>query len=233
MELLEFSRERTILQDLLALSKPVLSAGIRSAVKTLQILSDEDSMLEAFLPFDLEFLYAAAIHLLMARAIFPDMADSQIHDQLDANLIFDQMICKGNRVAQARKAELNYLETAFREFTIRSKEQDFQTLRWADARMEPPRIETESTSSQRQQHDQAQQERRQYDDGQDRVGGNVTFLPDISEPLSMGPPTFRDHLQPLENAELLDSIGISSDDFLSIAAQMDCAEYNVYGFSNF
>ncbi|KAI9712006.1 MAG: hypothetical protein M1820_001714 [Bogoriella megaspora] len=233
MELLEFNRERTTVQDLLALARPVLSAGIRSAVKTLQILSDEDSILESFLPFDLEFLYAAAMHLLMARAIFPDMADNQLPDQQDADLVFDQMICKGNRVAQVRKTQLKHLETAFQKFTMRTKEQDLQTLSWTDSLLEPLRVESEAIFPQRQRYHQAQQERQQCGEGQTRGGGNVAFLPHTSELLSTDPPTYRDHLQPLENAELLDSIGISSDDFLNIAAHMDCADYNTFGFSSF
>ena len=63
-------------RSFLSLTKPLISTGIKSAVKTVQILSTEDGMLgklhfvshydllqansaELFLPFDLEFTYGA------------------------------------------------------------------------------------------------------------------------------------------------------------------------------
>lgn len=45
MELLDLDGERTTWQGLLALTKPLVATGIKSAVKTLQILSGEDSIL--------------------------------------------------------------------------------------------------------------------------------------------------------------------------------------------
>ena len=50
MELLEFDREVTAWQELLVLTKPLVSTGIKSAIKTLQILSDEDSTLGKITP---------------------------------------------------------------------------------------------------------------------------------------------------------------------------------------
>ncbi|RMZ46286.1 hypothetical protein CA14_008158 [Aspergillus flavus] len=63
--------EREYWQSFLALTKTLISIGIKSAVKMLQILSNEDNLLEIFLPYDLEFTYAAALHLAMANAVFP------------------------------------------------------------------------------------------------------------------------------------------------------------------
>ena len=45
MELLEFDREVTAWQELLVLTKFLVSTSIKSAIKTLQILSDDDSTL--------------------------------------------------------------------------------------------------------------------------------------------------------------------------------------------
>lgn len=45
MELLDLDSERTTWQGLLAHTKPLVATGIKSAVKTLQILSGEDSIL--------------------------------------------------------------------------------------------------------------------------------------------------------------------------------------------
>lgn len=50
MELLDLDRERTTWQGLLALTKPLVATGIKSAVKTLQILSGEDSILGKSVP---------------------------------------------------------------------------------------------------------------------------------------------------------------------------------------
>ena len=45
MELLEFNREQKASLDLMAATKSLVWAGIKSSMKTLQILSDEDSIL--------------------------------------------------------------------------------------------------------------------------------------------------------------------------------------------
>lgn len=73
--------------------------------------------IEAFLPFDLEFTYGAAIYLAMADALFPDAQTPEMenHSQI-AHAILDEMIFRGNRLANERKAELMHLETLFQEF---------------------------------------------------------------------------------------------------------------------
>ena len=61
MELLDLDGERTTWQGLLALTEPLVATGIKSAVKTLQILSGEDSILGtlglAAYAFTTTFLY--------------------------------------------------------------------------------------------------------------------------------------------------------------------------------
>lgn len=51
IELLDFDRERTTWQSLLAVTKALVSTGVKSAVKTVQILSDEDSILGQSAPY--------------------------------------------------------------------------------------------------------------------------------------------------------------------------------------
>ncbi|KAJ6442455.1 C6 transcription factor [Purpureocillium lavendulum] len=58
--------------DFLAQTGAVISTGIKSAAKTLQILTSEYSVLDGFLPYDVEFTFGAALNLTMAHALFPD-----------------------------------------------------------------------------------------------------------------------------------------------------------------
>ncbi|EAA63258.1 hypothetical protein AN3290.2 [Aspergillus nidulans FGSC A4] len=116
-------------QSIVAPTNALISAGIKSAAKTLQILTDEDSLLEVFLPFDMEFTYAAALHITMASALFPNITESQDYiDIQDAYAILDQMVVRGNRLAGARKSELVQLETLFRELSARIERRGLETL---------------------------------------------------------------------------------------------------------
>ncbi|KAL5361712.1 fungal-specific transcription factor domain-containing protein [Aspergillus floccosus] len=113
-------------QNSLALPKSLISIGIKSAVKMLQILSDENCHLEIFLPFDLEFTYASALHLTMANALFPP-ADDYTYSRT-AHSILDEMIRGGNRVAEARKTELRCIEGLFEEFAQRIEQGGLRVL---------------------------------------------------------------------------------------------------------
>ncbi|KAM0187692.1 hypothetical protein ACHAPI_011012 [Fusarium lateritium] len=105
----------------------VISTGIKSAVKTLQILTSEYSLLEVFLPYDLEFTFAAALHLNMATALFPGVADDE-GCQLLVHQLLDTMIARGNRLATVRKQELVYLEAQCQELVVQVQQQGLQTL---------------------------------------------------------------------------------------------------------
>ncbi|KAK1676008.1 hypothetical protein BDP55DRAFT_693686 [Colletotrichum godetiae] len=177
--------------------KTLVSTGIKSAVKTLQILSGDDSFLEVFLPFELEYAYGAAIHLTMATALFPAAvgADEPARMQ-QTHTILDDMVSKGNLVAEVRKAELAHLETLFREFTRRVREQDFEGN-------VPTGLNEDITDP-------------------------ITTQALVNEPDLVSTTTLSE-MQPLtsvfsdntpDNTEFLETIGISSDDFLSIVEQM-------------
>ncbi|KAJ4016255.1 hypothetical protein NW766_004447 [Fusarium irregulare] len=105
----------------------VISTGIKSAVKTLQILTSEYSLLEVFLPYDLEFTFGAALHLNMATALFPGVADDQ-NSRLQVHQLLDNMIARGNRLAGVRKQELVYLEAQCQELVAQVQQQGLQTL---------------------------------------------------------------------------------------------------------
>ncbi|KAF0318009.1 hypothetical protein GQ607_014794 [Colletotrichum asianum] len=191
-----FGRGLPDMEGFMAPLIPLMSTGIKSAVKTLQILSGEDTLIEVFLPFDLEYAYGAAIHLTIANALFPSTTeiDGPAHGR-EAHAILDDMIHKGNSVAEVRKAELAHLEFLFNEFAMRVNQPDIQPSRplVRSVQLRPfPSIWESSTA-----------------------GPDLASITTLSEPqpLVCAPET-------PNNAEFLDSIGISSDDFLSIVEQM-------------
>lgn len=203
-------------QKFLALPKSLISISIKSADKILQILRDENSLIgasaspgqanqltwfqETFLPFDLELTYAAAIHLTMANALFPSPTDGQSNSEI-AHSILDEMILSGNRVAEARKAELSRIENLFGELTKRVEREGLRILRLSGREiMEPAPVANP--------------------DG-DQPGAVSVTEPGIgqtpardSSPLSAGPSVSA-------NIDSLGIIGISSSEFLSIVDQIN------------
>lgn len=82
---------------------------------------------EVFLPYDLEFTFGAALHLNMATALFPGVADDQ-NSRLQVHQLLDNMIARGNRLASVRKQELVYLEAQCQELVAQVQQQGLQTL---------------------------------------------------------------------------------------------------------
>ncbi|KAL2848218.1 fungal-specific transcription factor domain-containing protein [Aspergillus pseudodeflectus] len=228
-------------QSFLAPTKVLISTGIKSALKTLQILTDENSLLETFLPFELEVTYGAALHLTMANTLFPLEVESQGQDfSADAHAIVDEMIAKGNKLAAARKTELAHLETLFRELAARIERYGLQTLTLAT----PPghgRGEDEGG-------DQGQAEgmcpaaggmaHMLPNDGANTAPAAVASAVDAhnqamfhahhhpmhAEPIGSASPGLP-HM--MDSAELLSEIGISSYEFSSIIEQMGGSERSV------
>ncbi|KAH0591670.1 hypothetical protein MHUMG1_10580 [Metarhizium humberi] len=183
----------------LAQTATVISAGIKSAAKTLQILSKEYSMLEVFLPYDVEFAFGAALHLTMASAVFPDVVDYQ-HCRHLSHQILHELVSRGNRIARARTAELKYLETLCAELAVQGRRQGHQTLTLSHLESEPMDVW-----------------------GAD--AGNEARLTVGDQNLGAGMPEPDVSLQDLghntsSNMDLLNSIGISADNFFSIIQQM-------------
>ncbi|KAF5020812.1 hypothetical protein F66182_7151 [Fusarium sp. NRRL 66182] len=184
-------------ESFLGQTAAVIATGIKSAVKTLQILTSEYSLLEVFLPYDLEFTFGAALHLNMATALFPGVADDQGCRQL-VHQILDNMIARGNRLATVRKQELVYLEAQCQELVAQVQQQGLQTLSLA--------VTDETASELARKADEEQQQR---------------LL--AAESLSMGADSVPLHCvqAPMtSDMEFLDNIGISSEDFMSIVQQI-------------
>ncbi|KAL2860916.1 uncharacterized protein BJX67DRAFT_386196 [Aspergillus lucknowensis] len=205
-------------QSIVAPTNALISAGIKSAAKTLQILTDEDSLLgvELFLPFDMEFTYGAAMHVTMAGALFPNVTESQTYME-DAYSILDQMIQRGNKLAAARKSELVQLETLFRELTVRIERRGLEALTLPAPVPLPPLSECggahEGILARMETHE-------------DPVGGGIPVsgadgismaMAGAGEPSSGSPSELA---QGSANIDFLDSIGISSYEFFSLVNQM-------------
>ena len=73
---------------------------------------------ETFLPFDLEFTYGAALALIMAHFLFPDIVPDEAFLG-ETHSILDEMTSKGNRLAQVRQQELQRLDALFKELKRR------------------------------------------------------------------------------------------------------------------
>lgn len=193
-------------ETFLAHTGAIISTGIKSAAKTLQILSSEYSLLgkpllfsakshvwcshlisEVFLPYDLEFTFGAALHLTMVSALFPNLPDDQGHSQLAHGILAD-MISRGNRVAVVRLAELEHLEMLCRELVAQVQRQGLQTLTLSGPE---------------------DMQRLLVDDALvgDMSMGNASSFQAMHPPVS-------------SNMDFLDNIGISSEEFLSIVEQI-------------
>ncbi|BAE65657.1 unnamed protein product [Aspergillus oryzae RIB40] len=192
--------EREYWQSFLALTKTLISIGIKSAVKMLQILSKEDYLLEIFLLYGLEFTYAAALHLVMTNALFPQALDGQAYLE-EAHWILDEMISNGNKVAEVRKAELVHLQMLFEELTARVKSQGLQPLTL-----------TSPTGAEAVPQTQIVEE---DGEGETVTDIGVWDLPIPGDSLTSHPADMQ-----MSSVELLNNIGISSSDFLYIVDQI-------------
>lgn len=206
--------------ETLDLTRTLIMTGIKSASKTLQIISQNDSLLgmsipyfisscihpltdntEVFLLYNLEFTYAAAIHLAMASALFPEAFDGKASAQ-EAHSILNQMISNGNKVAKVRKEELLHLEGLFHEVAARAESSGLQPLSLTTA-LHGREVDPGEHGTEEQHH---------------------TQLSDDMLPDAHGDPEY-DHsmyhgdvLMP--STELLNDIGISSVEFLGIIEQI-------------
>lgn len=153
-----------------------------------------------FLPYDLEFTYASSLYLAIANALFPRVVDGQAYNQR-AHLILDEMICKGNKIAEVRKAQLSHLDSLLLELTVRAESQGFQSLTLSSPRL--PGTRTEGNPGVEEQ----QQEGEPVAD-QDTVGASLA-----------GPSQSTDAQLP-SDIEFLNDIGISSYEFYSIVDQI-------------
>ena len=141
----------------------------------------------------------------MANTLFPRVADGQTYSQ-ETHSILDEMICKGNRVAEARKAELTHLESLFRELAEREQRRGLQTL----TLFSPENAHTMPENN-------LSEEQQAVASGADSEMNAPSMARD--PPSSPGI-----NLQTSSNVEFLDNIGISSYEFLSIVDQIGNSE---------
>lgn len=146
----------------------------------------------------------------MANTLFPRMAEGQTYSQ-DAHSILDEMISAGNRLAEARKAELTHLEALFRELTTQTEQRDRQIV--TSSNMEQGKSPTEGGIS------EVQQEQTASTTVASEIGTTDRSLDsgDSASSPSVLPRTAND-------LEFLDDIGISSCEFLSIVDQIGCEQ---------
>ena len=216
-------------QSFLAPTKALINTGIKSAVKTLQILSDEDSLLgasiihfslfiiliklthlEVFLPFELEFTYGAAIYLTMTRTLFTRVSDSEAGSQ-NAHSILDEMVCKGNKLAEVRKTELAQIECLFQQLSARIEQQGLQTLTLSSPEQS---VVSASTGYDNNIND---------DQGREDLAIATATDPQTAAHCMPGDSQSPSGLLPQDTSDLefLESIGISSYEFLSIVDGID------------
>ncbi|KAL2856630.1 fungal-specific transcription factor domain-containing protein [Aspergillus pseudoustus] len=90
----------------------LLQVCVDSAQQQLNILGClyEQSLLDSFLPFDLESTFVSSVVLLMAPAIDFNLLDNQVPWLQKSCVILDDMITRGNLIARFRKAELEQLD---------------------------------------------------------------------------------------------------------------------------
>lgn len=77
--------------------------------------------------------------MAMAGTLFPEEADRDMYSKL-AHQSLDEMISKGNRVAEERKGELVLLESLCRELSLQSEQQGLQILTLAPNSLSEPGI---------------------------------------------------------------------------------------------
>lgn len=189
------------------------------------------SILETFLPFEMEVTYGAALHLMMANTLFPHATDGQWFSE-QAHSVFDEMIFKGNKLAAARKTELTHLEGLFQELAVRIERYGLQTLALTTPQNTEDGIEMAHLPTQQLQEpaaDPTLHEHPQPDlhlhPGPAAVHSHQHADADAHVLQDPAPSSTLPHLA--NGVELLDEIGISSYEFLSIIEQIGKTDNSV------
>jgi proline utilization trans-activator len=102
------------------LAAPIAALVHTSAESAMTITSSlsalaEHDQLQAFLPFELEYAFAAAMLLCILNALLPDYVPDHTWSR-KSRFVLDTMIKKRNLVAQLRKSELDQLEALLTPF---------------------------------------------------------------------------------------------------------------------
>ncbi|PYI33795.1 hypothetical protein BP00DRAFT_338025, partial [Aspergillus indologenus CBS 114.80] len=92
--------------------RPLLETSLQSAKISLRTLSVlyEQSLLESFLPFDLEGIFSSAFILTIAHFIDPALVPDMASYVLTASRMLSDIVAKGNMTAALRQKELDLLQ---------------------------------------------------------------------------------------------------------------------------
>ncbi|BCS23913.1 Zn(II)2Cys6 transcription factor [Aspergillus puulaauensis] len=207
-------------QKFLALPKSLISTGIKSAEKTLQIIGDENGLLETFLPFDLEMTYAAALYLTLSNALFfPSSADTDRAYSRAAHEILDELVLSGNRVAGARKRELTRIEGLFQEFARRVEQEGLRLLTLSDQGLpDATQLNVDINTNAPAEMGLVSAAALQTPSSSSNAASTLFHGHGHANPSSVEPV---DSAPAPASVEFLESIGISSYEFLSIVEQID------------
>lgn len=139
----------------------------------------------------------------MANALFPSSTDDRSYSQA-THAILDEMILCGNRVAEARKGELTRIEELFQDLAKRVEQEGLRILTLADpglAEVMPVNMPDEANNSEE--------------------GVPVTEPETAPRSSARDTRPFSACSSTPANIDSLDSVGISSYEFLSIVDQIN------------
>ncbi|KAM3070533.1 hypothetical protein ACMFMF_007988 [Clarireedia jacksonii] len=93
-------------------ARVLLQMCIESSNQILNVLSglQKQSLLESFLPFDLDAAFSAIIIVVLTPAVDPSLLENPQHGLQIGYTILDEMAFRGNAIAATRKMELRLLE---------------------------------------------------------------------------------------------------------------------------
>lgn len=159
----------------------------------------------------------------MTRTLFPRVVDGEWCSQA-AHGILDEMIRKGNRIAEVRKGELTHLEKLFQELAVRIEQQNLQTLSLSRSPDDLVVINDSEQQFNTVTWEQQQQQQQPAENGKG-FPADITTDPETIDLSIVNPDAQQPDLNPAfpqetSDLDFLDNIGISSYEFLSIVDQI-------------
>jgi hypothetical protein len=154
----------------------------------------------------------------MAKTLFAHAIEGEEYGE-KAHLILDEMISKGNRLAASRKTELTHLEGLFHELAVRIKHYGLQELFLTT----PDHVEPEANIPHHHHHQPENQPPPQlHSMNHSEESAAHLHTPDTYDISGYHHPPRMPN-----GVELLDDIGISSHEFLSIIEQIGGVDSSV------
>ncbi|KAH7169990.1 hypothetical protein EDB81DRAFT_774203 [Dactylonectria macrodidyma] len=95
---------------------------IDSSQQMINILAclQSQGLLETFLPFDLEPLFVSSLNLLLGPVLNPRLLENESQWRQKSHIIFNEMVGKGNLIAEFRQSELQQLDDMLRRLPATS-----------------------------------------------------------------------------------------------------------------